>query len=304
MTKHGEALNANPSQLLEEAIKTYVRESPQNSLKEIDSSPIYEEPLVGFADGDDPLFLEYKTIIGDFHLAPREALERHLREELNREAPQGGDASVISFILPIAKAARLSNRRMTNGPSLRWNHVRWHGQFLAEELASYVVSLLRGLGFQAVAPAQAPFFQLFDQLNGGTSNWSQRHIAYVAGLGTFGLSDAFITPKGVAIRCGSVVTNLKLRPTPRTYSSYVANCRFFADGSCGACVERCPAGAISPQGHDKIKCREELLVAQKRWLEKPGYIGKYAGCGLCLTKVPCEAGIPTRASRRSLSQGR
>jgi hypothetical protein len=38
---------------LVETIKSEVANSPLNRLKDIDDSPIWEEPLVGFADGDD-----------------------------------------------------------------------------------------------------------------------------------------------------------------------------------------------------------------------------------------------------------
>jgi len=30
------------------------------------------------------------------------------------------------------------------------------------------------------------------------SNWSERHVAFIAGLGTFGLSRSLITPLGTA----------------------------------------------------------------------------------------------------------
>jgi len=39
------------------AIKQFVAESPLNRLRDIDGSPMWDEPLVAFADGDDPLFL-------------------------------------------------------------------------------------------------------------------------------------------------------------------------------------------------------------------------------------------------------
>ncbi|MFW6056508.1 MAG: epoxyqueuosine reductase, partial [Chloroflexota bacterium] len=59
-----------------EAISGFIRHlvhtSRRNQLHRIDNSPIFEEPLIGVADGDDPLFQSYKTIIGDFHLTPRE----------------------------------------------------------------------------------------------------------------------------------------------------------------------------------------------------------------------------------------
>jgi epoxyqueuosine reductase QueG len=40
-----------------------------------------------------------------------------------------------------------------------------------------------------------------------SSNWSERHAAYTAGLGTFGLCDGLITPLGKAMRVGEGVRN-------------------------------------------------------------------------------------------------
>lgn len=283
---------ANPARFLEAEIKAFILQSPGNCLKDIDGSPIFEEPLVGFADGDDSLFQDYKRIIGEFHFTPREALIKHLQEEPGVESVEPDGASVICWVLPFARETRFANRKMTEGPSRHWNNARWLGQELNDSLARHVVSLVEERGYLAVAPDKTTFFEVRQLPNGRASNWSHRHAAYAAGLGTFSLSDGFITPKGIAMRCNSVVTNLKLLPTPRIYTSHVANCSFLVDGSCGECIERCPSGAISPQGHDKNKCRENVQVTQKPWLEKPGYIGRYAGCGLCQTKVPCESGIP------------
>jgi hypothetical protein len=47
-----------------------------------------------------------------------------------------------------------------------------------------------------------------------TSNWSERHSAYIAGLGTFCLSYSLISEKGCAGRYGTVVTDLDLEPSP------------------------------------------------------------------------------------------
>jgi len=298
-----ELFEASPAALIEKAIKEYVATSPGNCFQAFDGGHIFDEPLVGFANGDDAVFQEYKAIIGDFHLTPREALEKHFESKGSGQR-HPSVVSVISFVLPVVYKTRLSLRKETVVTSRRWNHTRWHGQDFVNELSRYVVSLLESLGCQAVAPELAGFYRLKNLPSGLASNWSQRHIAYAAGLGTFSLSDGFITPGGIAMRCGSVVTDVKIPPSPRAYKDHLANCLYYWDGSCRRCIERCPAGAISEQGHDKNKCQEFLFTKQKEILKElgreEGYIGRYLGCGLCQTKVPCEAMIPpkTRSENR------
>ncbi len=305
VTANLEQFQAAPTLFLEKVVKEYVATSPGNRLPSFNNDPAFAEPLVGFADGDDSLFQEYKReeIIGPFHYTPREILEKHLQQKASGEVKKPAHVSVISYILPVTHETRLSLRRETQVVSVRWNHTRWQGQELINELSLYVVSLLEKLGYQAVTPEQSNFYERLEQPTGLTSNWSQRHIAYAAGLGTFSLSDGFITPKGIAIRCGSVVCDAVLTPTPRLSKNHLANCLFYRGDSCHRCLERCPVDAISQKGHDKIKCRNFLIVEQGKLLKElgraeDGYMGKYLGCGLCQTKVPCEAGIPPDISTR------
>ena len=136
---------------------------------------------------------------------------------------------------------------------------------------------------------------------GYISNWSERHIAYAARLGTFSLSDGFITERGIAHRCGSVVTNLEIPPSPRTAVGPYANCLFYANEKCGLCIERCPAKAITEYGHDKVRCREYLHeLGYNPELLKNGYDleKSVAGCGLCQTNVSCVAINPTRKLKK------
>jgi epoxyqueuosine reductase len=283
---------SDPALSIEHLIKRYAAESPRNSLKDIDGSRIFDEPLIGFADGDDPIFTEYKKIIGDFHLTPREALEIYLKSKGIERKPDR--VSVISFIMPATAETRISLRRETRVTSLRWNHTRWQGQDLINEISGYIVTELEKLGYAAVAPELAGFFKV----NGNilASNWSQRHIAYAAGLGTFSLSDGFITPKGIAIRCGSGVTDAVIKSTARLYKDHLAACLFYQGKKCRRCIERCPAGAISEKGHDKQKCLVYLNKSRELAKELGRteiYIGRYDGCGLCQTGVPCESKIPS-----------
>jgi epoxyqueuosine reductase len=281
-------LNAN----IEKLIKNYTAESAANRLKDIDGSPIFDEPLIGFADGDAAIFDEYKKIIGDFHLTPRQVLATHLQAKGIALRPD--KVSVVSFIMPATEQTRISLRQETLVASLRWNHTRWQGQDFINELSKYIAAEIEKLGFAAIAPEQSPYFKLQSIAAGST--WSQRHIAYAAGLGTFSLSDGFITPKGMAMRAGSVVTDAPLSPSPLPYAHFRANCLFYRGLACGKCIKRCPAGAISENGHDKQKCFDFLNTGQKKILQElgreSGYVGRYVACGLCQTGVPCEAGIP------------
>jgi epoxyqueuosine reductase len=282
-------MNELQSELVE-AITAYVSTSPLNRLRDIDGSSIWEEPLVGFADGDDPLFELYRSVVAPEHLTPREVLAGL--------APGGGElrafpqVSVVSWILPAAAETKRSNRQMADGPSLRWNHTRFQGEAFNDSLRRYVVGWLQEKGLVAVAPAIGPAFKRTLGLWGQASTWSERHIAYAAGLGTFSLSDGLITARGIAHRCGSVVANAGWAASPRPYTDHRQYCSYAQDGSCGVCIGRCPAGAIGPEGHDKECCRQYIRVNLADWLKRPGYQGEYLSCGLCQTGVPCESSRP------------
>jgi len=133
------------------------------------------------------------------------------------------------------------------------------------------------------------------------SNWSERHAAHAAGLCTFGLCGGLITARGKAMRAGSVVAKIEMEPTPRPYADHRAYCLFFAKGTCGKCIDRCPARAITEAGHDKEKCRHHLVRARRHVKKTYGFEGY--GCGLCQVSVPCEAQIPAKAAREALAHG-
>ncbi|MCJ7786404.1 MAG: hypothetical protein MUP41_20930, partial [Desulfobacterales bacterium] len=124
------------------------------------------------------------------------------------------------------------------------------------------MTFLEDLGHLAVAPTLSPTFQyLRDEKVGWASPWSERHIAYACGLGTFSLNDGLITPKGMAVRFGSVVTLLKLTPSEKKYRHYRENCLQFRNEKCGKCIPRCPAGAISEKGHSSALIISTIFFA-------------------------------------------
>lgn len=258
-------------------IYRFVQESPDNRFPD-NGEPYFDEPLVGFATADDPLFMDCKRIIGDFHQTPQEIL--------------AGAATVISWVLPVTRATRVSNRREDQWPSREWSLTRNNGENFNSALRRHLVALLEGCGHRAMAPQLAPGWrQLDNPAVGIASTWSERHAAYAAGLGTFSLNDALITARGIAHRLGSVITDLVLPPTHRTAPDHRYNCLFYREGSCGLCIGRCPVGAINQGGHDKAKCRDYVYGAVPEAVGER-YGVPSTGCGLCQTRVPCEGMVP------------
>lgn len=283
-----ERLQSDPGQFISQEIKEFVSSSTANRLSFVDDYVMWDEPLIQFADGDDPIFTEYKTIIASTYLTPREALAKTC-EKNPQELPE--KLSVISWILPAMEETRKTNRAETLVPSRLWSHTRFYGEKFNGVLRAHIVELLTAMGYLATAPFLQPYFKVYNNEKGPYSNWSERHVAFAAGLGTFSLSDGFITERGIAHRCGSVVTDLVLPVNPRTAEGPYSNCLFYQDGSCKACIGRCPAGAITEMGHDKIKCHVYLnSIGYSTEAMQQGYDNdtSVAGCGLCQTNVPCE----------------
>ena len=272
-------------QVLREEIRNFVLASPDNRF--VDSGqPYFDEPLVGFAAADDPLFTDFKRIIGDFHLTPGEILH----DALGCGAEEA--RTVICWILPITETTRKSNRRARSIPSRQWAMTRAHGEHFNTLLRIYLSNLIRSVGAKAVAPLVAGLWRPVKAPRVGmASTWSERHAAYAAGLGTFSLNDGFITEKGIAHRCGSVVTDLIIPPSKKTGADPWNNCLYYRDGSCGLCIQRCPANAISLQGHDKERC-QAYVYGELRKTAGQLYGVMETGCGLCQTAVPCEEKVP------------
>ncbi|MBI2832359.1 MAG: epoxyqueuosine reductase [Chloroflexi bacterium] len=289
------SFQAEPAHYIEQEIKSFTTASPACRLSFMNGLMMYDEPLVRFADGDDPIFSEFKSIIASNHLTPREALAEACNK---RPEEMPARLSVISWILPISEKIRRSNYVESRLPSRLWSHTRWYGEIFNDNLRMRLVEFLTGMGYLATAPVLQPFFKMRTDENGPSSNWSERHVAYAAGHGTFSLSDGFISERGIAQRCGNVVTSLELPASPRTARSPYSNCLFYLGTNCRACIERCPAGAITEKGHDKKKCQQYMRdnVGSLDALKRDGYDNDRSliGCGLCQTKVPCEYRNPAQ----------
>jgi epoxyqueuosine reductase QueG len=243
-----------------QAATKFVAESPLNKVEDLGWISIYDEPLFGFASAGDPLFTKLKepAVIGPQHLLPQEWLP--------------GAMTVISYFLPFSDQVRRTNR-IAGLPSKEWLYARIEGEVFNNALRQRLVDQSIEAGGQAVNPIFDSRFTIVDR----RSNWSERHAAFIAGLGTFGLSKSLLTEKGCAGRYGSIITTLEFPARERPYQDIYQYCTF-----CGECIPRCPSGAIKAAGKDTFVCSEYIDNEVK-----PKFASRY-GCGKCQTAVPCE----------------
>jgi epoxyqueuosine reductase len=248
---------------LAQVAKHFCVQSPLNTVIELDSLRIFDQPLFGVAAADDPLFGELKdaNVVGSQHLSPKEWL--------------ASSKSVISYFLPFTKRVREANR-LLGLPATEWLYGRIEGEMFNIALRELIVQRFSDTGADAVAPALDARYKVTNR----RSNWSERHVAYIAGLGTFSLSCSLITKQESAGRLGSVVVGADLPPTVRAYQSRDEYC-----SKCGSCIPRCPPLAIAERGKDHVVCSDYLDEVKIRY--SPRY-----GCGKCQTGVRCEYQIP------------
>ncbi|QOX63354.1 epoxyqueuosine reductase [Anoxybacterium hadale] len=251
--------------------------------------PMWDRPLIGFARGDDPYFEFLKQHIGSFHWSPKEAFQLKYPESILQSS-----LSVVSMAFPQTMETKAAQARETTVPAREWIVSRGEWEPLMKEFNGKLTKRLEDLGIRSVSIDLLPEFSTVRTSHLGiASKWSHRHIAYISGLGTFGLSEGLITEKGKAVRFTSLIVEGNLNPTERAYLSPYEWCLFYKDGSCGACMRRCPTNAIAQEGHDKDLCDAyEEFFGENLWpqdIERGDYI---LGCGLCQAGVPCQHGRP------------
>lgn len=238
---------------------------------------LWDGILIGTAEANDPLFdkMRKEGALNMGTMLPHDWL------------PDA--ASVISFFLPFTEDVKKANAKDRDIPADEWLHARIEGQAALAASGEQIAAYLREKGYNAIFPTTDPRFKMLSPYE---SNWSERHTAYVCGLGTFGLSKGLITEKGMAGRFGSIITNAPIPAAERPYSNPFEYCTM-----CGACQARCPADAIDKskgviQGKDHTLCSPYL---KKMTFPPHGAHQKIRyGCGKCQVKVPCESKIPKK----------
>jgi hypothetical protein len=152
--------------------------SPANSMRNAVNEPAWDQPLIGYSNGADPLYGFYKKDIGNFYVKPL-GFMKDAYPNLDLKSHQ---LTVVSWILPQTRATKEDQRKEIRWPGERWARTRIFGE-VNDQLRRHVVNALADLGVQAVAPMLSPLWhQDISEKYGFASTWSERHAAYAAGL--------------------------------------------------------------------------------------------------------------------------
>ncbi|MFX1570274.1 MAG: epoxyqueuosine reductase [Promethearchaeota archaeon] len=234
----------------------------------IHAREFWTEPLIAFADANDPLFLKLKQTIIMGHKLPIEVLDNA--------------ATVISYFIPFTNEVVSSNNNKGSA-SKDWAISYIETNKLINKLNEFLANKLIEDSFDAVI---IPPTHNFDK-NLLVSHWSHKHVAYIAGLGKFGLHKMIITEKGCCGRLGSLVTSAKIEITKRLEKEY---CLYFHNKSCMKCLEKCVFDSLKINTFDRHKCYKVCLKNSQLYTN----LGLADVCGKCACGVPCSLKNPVK----------
>lgn len=242
---------------IETIIKDYVKN--YHNIQKVKTR--WKEPLVSFARAEDPLFYKLKDVVSPSHSIPKDFME---------------DAkTIIAYFLPFEEFIPKSNIEGRDSSRI-WAIAYTETNKLILNLNSHIQDEINKLGHKTeLIPATHNF-----DTKTLISDWSHRHVAYIAGLGKFGLNNMLITEKGCCGRVGTTITNLEIEPTERKGKEY---CLYKYNGSCKKCVKRCVNDALTAESFNRHKCYEMCLHNAEIYKD----IGLSDACGKCLVGVPC-----------------
>lgn len=261
-------------------LKQYITEIIQSFVSEYENkteiTSKWGKPMVGFADAKHPGVADLKKLVSDQHVMP---------EQIVKNA-----TIIIAYFVPFTKELAITNKAPGYLASPEWAKIYEETNTMFGKLNRYLIVRIKELGFDADISPEASTFNQETLI----SNWSQRHLARLAGLGTFGINNMLITKNGCCGRYSTVVTNIDVTPDTPIDEEY---CLYKSKGICGICVKHCPSGALTFDGFDREKCFE---ICKKNaevykdfgssYLTGNGLDANSIGsevCGKCVVNLPC-----------------
>ena len=226
----------------------------------------WDSPILAFANAKDPMFLRLKHVIGQEHKLPNELMSTA--------------QTIITYFVPFNQEVVLSNVGGIKA-SRKWALAYIETNKLLNNLTRSLSNTLQNKNYECF---EIPPTHNFDKttLKG---YWSHKHVAYIAGLGRFGLHKMLITEKGCCGRLGSLITSARIEATERKINEY---CLYYQNNSCKQCIARCTFDILKNDSFDRHKCYNVCLENGKLY----SALGLSDMCGKCACGVPCSLKNP------------
>jgi len=229
---------------------------------------LWKEPIIEIISANDEKLKTLKEAVSPEHLLPCDILP---------------DAkSIISFFIPFNEDIVSGNVEGVLA-SKEWAITYIKTNELIKTINDNIEILMKQHGYSAGKIAATHNFDAKKLI----SNWSHRHIAFIAGLGTFGINNMLITKNGCCGRFGSIVINYEFDEYKKI-EKIKEKCLNKTNRTCGLCQKKCPVSALQNNGYDRNICYAQCL--------KNAELHKVHGladvCGKCLVGLPCSIKEP------------
>ncbi|MDR1353781.1 MAG: hypothetical protein LBK05_10920, partial [Treponema sp.] len=223
---------------------------------------LWKEPVIEIISARDEKLAALKEAVSEEHLMPCDILP---------------DAkSVISFFIPFQDEIVKSNIGGTRA-SKEWAAAYVKTNDVIKTINNRIEILMEQSGNKA---GKIPATHNFDTER-LISDWSHRHIAYIAGMGTFGMNNMLITRNGCCGRFGSIIINYQFENYKRKETK--EKCLHKINGSCGICQKKCEMNAYENNVFNRQRCYKKCLE-NAEYYKTLGYADV---CGKCLAGLPC-----------------
>jgi epoxyqueuosine reductase QueG len=187
---------------------------------------------------------------------------------------------MIVFFIPFVKEL-VDENSAGKFPCRNWGLAYEGTNVLIGVLGERIKDYLAERGYSS---ALTPATHNFDEVK-LVAKWSHKHLAYLSGLGRFGVNAQMITPSGSAGRLGSLVTEADLGDSPLVESQEL--CLHRAGQECLKCLSRCPVSALKEEGIDRQRCYTRLRFNLKHTEALAGLQKTTNVCGKCVVNLPC-----------------
>lgn len=255
---------------VENNIKKRIKENVENAIKEYENrdnvTTKFGTPIIGYVSVKHPLFWEFFD--NDLCMHPKGIY-------------RPGNTCVVHFV-PYSKEVTESNRG-GKLPSKEWSAAYYDGMHLSMYLNRIISDTLDEVG----------------RLHSGTTiptdwneetyrpEWSHKLVAYIAGIGRFGIGGSFHTELGFAGTLGSLLVDAEYDMLDDEELEYLCIDETIEDINSDSkylgadfvkvsdeAIKACPIGAITKDGIDQKKCQEHCKKIND-------YIPSPEVCGKC-----------------------